>query len=34
MATVAIYDQDNTQAGERELTDTVFNAEVKEHLLH
>ncbi len=34
MATVAIYDQDNTQVGERELTDTVFNAEVKEHLLH
>lgn len=34
MATVAIYDQDRKQVGERELADAVFNAEVKEHLLH
>ena len=34
MATVAIYDQDKKQVGERELADTVFNAEVKEYLLH
>ncbi len=34
MATVAIYDQDKKQVGERELADTVFNTEVKEYLLH
>lgn len=34
MATVAIYDQDRKQIGERELADTVFNTEVKEYLLH
>ncbi len=34
MATVAIYDQDRKQIGERELVDSVFNTEVKEYLLH
>jgi len=34
MATVAIFDQDKKQVGERELAETVFNAEVKEYLLH
>ncbi len=34
MATVAIYDQDRKQVGERELVDAVFNTEVKEYLLH
>ena len=34
MATVTIYDQDKKQVGERELADQVFNAEVKEYLLH
>ncbi|PLX97775.1 MAG: 50S ribosomal protein L4 [Desulfuromonas sp.] len=34
MATVAIYDQNRNQVGERELVDTVFNTEVKEYLLH
>jgi large subunit ribosomal protein L4 len=34
MATVAIYDQDRKQIGERELADAVFNTEVKEYLLH
>ncbi|MDX2496022.1 MAG: 50S ribosomal protein L4 [Desulfuromusa sp.] len=34
MATVQIFDQDNKQVGERELTDSIFNTEVKEYLLH
>jgi len=34
MAKIVIFDQDNKQIGERELADTVFNTEVKEHLLH
>ncbi|MCW8859874.1 MAG: 50S ribosomal protein L4 [Deltaproteobacteria bacterium] len=34
MATVAMYDQEKKQIGERELADTVFNTEVKEYLLH
>lgn len=34
MATVAIYDQEKKQVGERELADDVFNNEVKEYLLH
>lgn len=34
MATVAIYDQERQKIGERELADGVFNAEVKEYLLH
>lgn len=34
MATVAMYDQDNKQVGERELADDVFNTDVKEYLLH
>lgn len=34
MATVTVYDQHNKQVGERELAEPVFNAEVKEHLLH
>ena len=34
MATVAIYNQNREQVGERELTDAVFNTEVKGHLLH
>lgn len=34
MATVAIYDQERKQVGERELADAVFNTEVKEYLLH
>ena len=34
MATVAMYDQNKKQVGERELADAVFNTEVKEYLLH
>lgn len=34
MATVTIYNQDKEQIGERELAESVFNAEVKEYLLH
>ncbi|MCK5912653.1 MAG: 50S ribosomal protein L4 [Desulfuromusa sp.] len=34
MATVAMYDQDKKQVGERELAEHVFNIEVKEYLLH
>lgn len=34
MATVAMYDQEKKQVGERELADAVFNTEVKEYLLH
>lgn len=34
MATVAMYDQDKKQVGERELADAIFNTEVKEYLLH
>ena len=34
MATVAMYDQNRKQVGERELAESVFNAEVKEYLLH
>ena len=34
MATVSIYDQNNKPVGERELADSIFNAEVKEYLLH
>lgn len=34
MATVTIYDQDKKQVGEREIADAVFNAEVKDYLLH
>ena len=34
MATAAIYNQNREQVGERELTDAVFNTEVREHLLH
>lgn len=34
MATVAIYDQDKNQVGERELAEGIFNTEVKEYLLH
>jgi len=34
MATVTIYDQDKKQVGERELSDQVFNTEVKDYLLH
>jgi len=34
MATVAIYDQNRNQVGERELVDAVFNTEVKSYLLH
>jgi len=34
MATVAIYDQEKKQVGERNLADDVFNTEVKEYLLH
>ncbi|MCD6582190.1 MAG: 50S ribosomal protein L4 [Desulfuromusa sp.] len=34
MATVAMYDQDKKQVGDRELADDIFNTEVKEYLLH
>lgn len=34
MATVTVYDQDKKQVGERELSDSIFNAEVKSYLLH
>lgn len=34
MATATIYDQDKNQVGERTLSDAIFNAEVKEYLLH
>ncbi len=34
MATVTVYDQDKKQVGERELSDNVFNTEVKSYLLH
>jgi len=34
MATVAMYDQDKKQVGERELADDIFNTDVKEYLLH
>jgi large subunit ribosomal protein L4 len=34
MATAALYDQNKNQVGERILADSVFNTEVKGHLLH
>ena len=34
MATVAMYDQNKKQVGERELAEDVFNTEVKKYLLH
>lgn len=34
MATVAIFDQEKKQVGERELADAVFNTEIKGYLLH
>lgn len=34
MATAALYDQNKNQVGERTLADSVFNTEVKGHLLH
>ncbi|PLX85904.1 MAG: 50S ribosomal protein L4 [Desulfuromonas sp.] len=34
MATVAIYNIDKKQVGEKELADAVFNTDVKPHLLH
>lgn len=34
MATATIYDQNKNQVGERDLSDAVFNVEVKEYLLH
>lgn len=34
MAKIAVYDVSNKQVSERELADSVFNAEVKEYLVH
>ena len=34
MAKIAVYDINNQQVSERELNDTVFNADVKEYLVH
>ncbi len=34
MATATLYDQDKNQVGEYTLSDSVFNVEVKEYLLH
>ena len=34
MATVAIYDLDKKQVGEKEIADAIFNTEVKPYLLH
>lgn len=34
MATVAIFDLDKKQVGEREVADAIFNTEVKSYLLH
>ena len=34
MATVTIYDQNKKQVGERSLSESVFNVEVKDYLLH
>ncbi len=34
MAKIAVYDMNRNQVAERELVDSVFNAEVKEYLLH
>lgn len=34
MAKIAVYDMKRNQVAERELVDSVFNAEVKEYLLH
>lgn len=34
MATATMYDQEKNQVGERTLSDSVFNTEVKGHLLH
>lgn len=34
MAKIAVYDMNNQQVSERELNDAVFNAEVKEYLIH
>ncbi|MCK4536074.1 MAG: 50S ribosomal protein L4 [Desulfuromonadales bacterium] len=34
MAKIAVYDINNNQVSERELNDAVFNADVKEYLLH
>jgi large subunit ribosomal protein L4 len=34
MAKVSVFDVDRKQVSERELTDTVFNSDVKEYLLH
>ncbi len=34
MATIDIYDIEKNKIGEMDLNDTVFNAEVREHLLH
>jgi large subunit ribosomal protein L4 len=34
MAKIAVYDINNNQVSERELNDAVFNADVKEYLVH
>lgn len=34
MAKIAVYDTNRNQVSERELSDEVFNAEVKEYLIH
>lgn len=34
MAKIAVYDMNNQQVSERELNDAVFNADVKEYLIH
>jgi large subunit ribosomal protein L4 len=34
MAKIAVYDINRTQVSERELADAVFNAEVREYLIH
>ncbi|MDT8440374.1 MAG: 50S ribosomal protein L4 [Desulfuromonadales bacterium] len=34
MATIAVYDIERNQVSQRELADNVFNAEIKEYLIH
>ena len=34
MAKIAVFDIDRKQVSERDLVDEVFNADVKEYLLH
>jgi large subunit ribosomal protein L4 len=34
MAKIAVYDLDCKQVSERELAESVFNADVKEYLIH